>query len=120
MAWLLLAVAVLSNVTSNIMFKVAMRSLPTERDLGAMLRFALNPFLVTGFAACATLLVCYLLALRSLGLMVSYTVVISMSLVGITVVSVFVLHEGVSGRALAGIGLVLAGIALLTTSPAAA
>ena len=120
MAWLLLVVAVMSNVTSNVMFKLAMKSAPVERDFMSIAKFAFNPYLLTGFAACGVLLVCYLLALRNIGLMVSYTFVISMSLVGITTMSVLVMNEAVSARAVGGLGLILVGIVLLVSSPATA
>ncbi|MDB5591863.1 hypothetical protein [Enterovirga sp.] len=120
MAWLLLVAAVLSNVTSNVMFRFAMQSSPDTRDLGALLRFAVNPYLLTGFAACGTLLICYLLALRHIGLMLSYTFVISMSLVGITLASVFVLQESISLKAFAGLALIVLGIVLVISSPASA
>lgn len=119
-AWILLASAVLANVTSNVMFRCAMRSAPDLKDPVALFHFAFNPYLLTGFAACGALLVSYLLALREIGLMVSYAVVISLSLVGISLVSAIVLNEATSVRAFAGIGLIVVGIVLIVTSPAAA
>jgi multidrug transporter EmrE-like cation transporter len=120
MAWLLLVVAVLSNVTSNVMFRYAMQSFPETRDFGALVRFAFSPYLLAGFAACGTLLICYLLALRHIGLMLSYVFVISMSLVGISLASVFVLNEGMSAKAFVGVALIVAGLVLVVSSPARA
>lgn len=120
MAWMLLVSAVLANITSNVMFRHAMRSVPESRDAAALAWFALNPYLLAGFAACGVLLVSYLLALREIGLMVSYAVVISMSLVGISLVSAFMLNEATSLRAVAGMGFIVLGIVLVVTCPVTA
>ena len=68
MAWIFLTVAVLSNIVSNMMFKLAMGAFPQERTFETLFKFALNPYLWLGGLACVLLLGCYLLALRDLGL----------------------------------------------------
>jgi multidrug transporter EmrE-like cation transporter len=102
MAWMFLTIAVLSNITSNMMFKLA------------MVRFAFNPYLWAGGLACVVLLSCYLLALRDLGLLMSYVFVISLSMVGISIASSLFLGEPVSLQAAAGMALIVGGVTLIT------
>lgn len=116
MGWVFLAVAVTANIASNLFFKTAMSSFPANVDAGSLLRFALNPYLWLGFTACAILLGSYLLALRQIDLMTSYAFVISLSLVGITVLSTILLGSVLSPGRLIGVALVISGILVLTLS----
>lgn len=116
MAWIFLTIAVLSNVTSNMMFKLAMASFPQERTFETLLRFAFNPYLWIGGTACVLLLGCYLLALRDLGLMMSYVFVISLSMVGISIASSLFLGEALSLRVLMGMALVIGGVTMMSTA----
>lgn len=116
MAWILLLVAVAANIGSNFCFKLAMGAFPAEMAFSTLLRFALNPYLWLGATCCVVLLACYLLALREIELMVSYAFVISLSLVGIAVLSPLLLKEPLTLNAVAGTGLVIAGILLLALS----
>lgn len=114
MAWIFLTIAVLSNVTSNMMFKLAMASFPQERTFETLFRFAFNPYLWLGGMACVVLLSCYLLALRDNGLMVSYVFVISLSMVGISIASVVFLGEPISLQSSLGMAMVIGGMSLIT------
>ena len=116
MAWIFLTIAVLSNVTSNMMFKLAMASFPQERTFETLFRFAFNPYLWIGGLACVLLLGCYLLALRDIGLMMSYVFVISLSMVGISIASVIFLGEPISLQSGAGMALVIAGMTMITSA----
>lgn len=120
MAWIFLTIAVLSNVTSNMMFKLAMAAFPEERNFETLLRFAFNPYLWVGGMACVLLLGCYLLALRDIGLMMSYVFVISLSMVGISLASVLFLGEPVSLQSAIGMAMVIGGVSLITLSNTAA
>jgi multidrug transporter EmrE-like cation transporter len=119
MSWLLLSLAVAANIGSNFMFKMAMAAFPADPGLSELLRFAFNPYLWLGGLCCLILIACYLLALREIDLMVSYAFVISLSLVGITVLSPLLLGEAVTVRAVAGMALVITGILLITLERAA-
>lgn len=116
MAWIFLTIAVLSNITSNVMFKLAMAAFPQERTFETLLRFAFNPYLWAGGLACVLLLGCYLLALRDLSLMMSYVFVISLSMVGITVASVVFFGDALSLKASVGAALVIAGVSLIASA----
>src|SRR5690606_35757967 len=100
--------------TSNMMFKLAMGAFPQERSFETLLRFAFNPYLWVGGFACVLLLGCYLLALRDLGLMMSYVFVISLSMVGISLVSVLFFGEPFSVKAAIGAAMVVCGMSLIT------
>ena len=114
MAWIFLTVAVLSNIVSNMMFKLAMAAFPQERTFETLFKFALNPYLWLGGLACVLLLGCYLLALRDLGLMMSYVFVISLSMVGISIASVLFLGEPISFQSALGMAMVIGGVSLIT------
>lgn len=114
MAWIFLTVAVLSNIMSNMMFKLAMAAFPQERSFETLFKFAFNPYLWLGGLACVLLLSCYLMALRDLGLMMSYVFVISLSMVGISIASVLFLGEPISFQSALGMAMVIGGVSLIT------
>lgn len=116
MAWFILAAAVFGNVMSNYMFKLAMDGFPSEITIGSLFAFAFNPFLWLGGIAAVTMLGCYLFTLRELGLANTYAAVTSLSLVGVTLVTAFILHQHISIQNIFGIGLVLVGIITIATS----
>lgn len=116
LGWILLMVAVVANVASNFLFKSAMAAFPSEISFWSLLRFAFNPYLVLAITCCVVLLGSYLLALRQIELTVSYSVVISLSLVGISLLSPFILNEQLRLQTLAGAALVICGILLITSA----
>ncbi|MEM6712229.1 MAG: hypothetical protein AAF590_08095 [Pseudomonadota bacterium] len=113
MAWALLCLAVASNIAANMAFKLAMASAPTELALTAIARFLFNPYLWVGATCCGVLLLSYLTALRELELTISYAFVISLSLIGITVLSPVLLGDGLTMQRGLGVALVVAGLVLL-------
>lgn len=115
-SWFYLMLAVVTNVSANFLFKTAMLQFPKEITAGTLLRFAFNPNLLLGAICCAVLLASYLMALRQIELAVSYAFVISLSLVGIAVLSPIILDEPLRFRTLAGAALVIAGILVITLS----
>ncbi len=116
MAWVLLVVAVLSNVAANLLFKHAMRAFPDELSFGAVLSFLFNPYLWLGGVSCTLLLGCYLLAIRDLNLSISYAFVTSLSLVGITLSAALLFRESLSTPAMIGVAMVVAGILIVSLS----
>ena len=117
MAWALLCLAVACNVAANLFFKLAMVAAPSELDIGAIARFLLNPYLWLGATCCGVLLLSYLTALRDLELTISYAFVISLSLIGITVLSPLLLGDGLSMQRGLGVALVVSGLILLISDP---
>lgn len=115
-SWIYLGLAVIANVSANFFFKTAMASFPHEITFGDLLRFMLNPYLWMGAICCVVLLGSYLMALRQVELAVSYAFVISLSLVGISLLSPLILHEPLRLQAVAGTALVIVGILLITST----
>jgi multidrug transporter EmrE-like cation transporter len=113
MAWLLLAVSVSATVLSNAMFKIAMNAFPSQVSWTSLFVFIFNPFLWLGGLSCVVLLASYLFALRDLGLTNTYAINTSLSLVGVTIVSILAFREPVTMPALVGIAFVIAGIFLI-------
>ena len=113
MAWILLCVAVASNVAANMFFKVAMVAFPGELEPNAILKFLLSPHLWLGATCCGVLLISYLMALRELELTISYAFVISLSLIGITALSPLLLGDGLTLQRAIGVALVVVGLVLL-------
>ena len=114
MAWVLIALAVVSNVTANFMFKFAVATFPADPTFAALFKFAFNPYLWLGAICCTILLASYLLALREIELMVSYASVISLSLAGITIVTAILQRNGLQMTSVVGVVLIIAGILLIT------
>ena len=113
MAWLALSIAVLANVIANVSLKLAAKAafaLSPERPLIAFIQ---QRWTWVGLCAAFVLLVCYLLAIREIGLGVAYATVTSSALVLITVAASLLLHERLSAWDALGIGLVIAGVFVL-------
>lgn len=108
--------AVVANVASNFLFKSAMAAFPSEISFWTLVRFAFNPYLVMAITCCVVLLGSYLMALRQIELTVSYSFVISLSLVGISLLSPFILNEQLRLQTVAGAALVICGILLITSA----
>ncbi len=113
MAWILLGLAVIANVAANMSFKIAMVAFPSSVDAASLFKFLLTPHLWLGATCCGVLLISYLMALRELELTVSYAFVISLSLIGITALSPWILGDGISLQKVLSIGLVVTGLVLL-------
>jgi multidrug transporter EmrE-like cation transporter len=113
--WIALFLAILGNVGANIAFK----KFVTTTEFGwswPLVRAALlQPTLWVGFSFGLALLGCYLYAIRGLPLGAAYTLATSLSIVGMTCVSVFLFGEALGVRAIFGIVVVLVGVALITT-----
>lgn len=116
MAWIFLTGAVIANVASNLAFKRAMQDAPEELSFSAIFPFLFNPFLWIGGLSCCVLLACYLLAIRDLGLSISYAFVTSLSLVGISTAAAILFRETLTLQGGIGIALVIAGLLTLSTA----
>ncbi|MFA0405906.1 multidrug efflux SMR transporter [Vibrio sp. 10N.222.52.C12] len=60
--------------------------------------------------------ICYSLALRSIPVSIGYMMLTGGSLIGITLIGVFVFNENLSGQVLFGLGLVFAGLLVISWS----
>jgi multidrug transporter EmrE-like cation transporter len=112
--WIALAGAVAANVVANLALKIGATSgvTPTTRD--HLFSGWQSPWLWAGVGAAGLLLVCYVGAIRGIALSVAYPTVTGFSMVGVTIVSSWALGEPLGLRSVAGTGLVIVGVAVLT------
>ncbi len=112
--WFFVAAAAASNVLANVMLKKTVTALPPEGGLPALkAALAMGSFWAFG-AGAAMLLVFYVLALKAFELSVVYAIVTSGALVGVLVVSAWLLGESASPLKIAGCLLIVAGIFLIS------
>jgi small multidrug resistance pump len=114
-AWSALSIGVIANVIANISLKYAVRK-TSDIPLGHFLvRFLLESWTWIGLCAGVVLLACYLLAIRDLGLGLSYAILTSVALVLVTISAAIAFQERLSPMTFVGIGLIVVGIAVLTS-----
>lgn len=111
--WLFLGCAVVSNIVANVAFKLTMTSLHGANGPGLVVAALSRAWFWVAISASAILLVTYLLALRQLGLAVSYAVVTSSAIVGISIASSVIFGEGVTPARALGIAAVIGGLFLI-------
>lgn len=114
MHWFLLALAVAANVATNVLLKKTMTTIDAQFGVGLLRQALASPWLWASFAAGGTLLGSYVLALRTVDLSLSYALVTSAALVGITLASALVFGEALSLAKIAGVALIVSGIVLVS------
>jgi small multidrug resistance pump len=115
MAWFALAVAVFANVVTNISFKLAVKNVSIGNDDHGIISFLTQPWTWIGICAAFVLLASYLLAIRDIGLGVSYAIVTSCALVLITITAAVVFQERLTFLVFLGLGLIVSGIIVLVS-----
>ncbi|WOI53735.1 DMT family transporter [Parvularcula sp. LCG005] len=113
-AWILVGIAVIANISTNVSLKKFAASLPDRAAGESMLPALLSPWLWIGGLCGMILLGSYMLAIRTLDLSVSYAVVTSAALVGITLASMLFLDEALTFVKVVGVALVIVGILMIT------
>ena len=113
-AWIYLAVAIIANITCNVTLKKLMTGLDAQTPLALAIQALKSGWFWIAGVAGFTLLLSYLLALRTIDLSASYAAVTSVALVGITIASVIFLGEQVSVLKITGVALVVVGIFLIS------
>lgn len=113
MHWFYLAIAIVSNVGTNLFLKKTMNTVnaPLGLELGRQMLF--SPWLWAALVTGGVLLTSYLLAIRTLDLSVSYAFVTSAALLGITVTSSVVFGEPFTGLKVTGVFLIISGLMLI-------
>lgn len=114
--WIALFLAIAGNVGANIAFKNFMRSTEFRWSWASVGTALSQPSFLAGFGLATLLLACYLYAIRLIPLSTAYTVATGLSIAGVTCAGVILFGETVGLRALAGIAVVMAGVALITTA----
>lgn len=113
MGWIALCVAILANVLANVSLKLALEKAGHAAGGVSILTFLQQPWAWAGVFAAAVLLASYLVAIRYVGLGVSYATVTSVALVLITVLASMVFGETLTLASIAGVTLIVAGVALV-------
>jgi multidrug transporter EmrE-like cation transporter len=114
MKWLILIFGILSNASASVLIKMAMmppRKFPSFTDpMGALANW---PFWL-GLGLYGTAFLLYAAALARLPLNVAHPVLTAGAVAAVALSSVLILREPFYWTTLAGIGLVIAGVALIT------
>jgi len=113
----LLGLAVLFNALANIVVKWAMRGEPSPfaEGIGAAVRsVAANYWLWAGIALFGLAFILYSLVLTRINLSIAYPVMTSLGLVIITLVSILVFKEVITGIQAGGLLLIIIGVWLVS------
>lgn len=113
--WLALLLAIAGNIGANVAFKKFTNDTEFSGTWASIASSLLHPMLWLGLFLGVMLLGSYLVAIRQIPLSVAYTLATSLSIIGITCAGAFIFGEAVGLRAMLGIGLVIVGVAVITT-----
>ncbi len=116
MGKLLLAIAILANIATNVFLKKAIGANGDIRSAAGLRQLVETPSFWAFGASAATLLAAYTLALRTVDLSRAYAFVTSGALVGITIAASLFLGESLTVQKAAGILLIVSGLVLLSPS----
>jgi multidrug transporter EmrE-like cation transporter len=116
MGKLLLAIAIVANVSTNVFLKKTVGSIGDLRSVAGLRQLIETPSFWAFGVSAATLLGAYILALRTVDLSRAYAFVTMGALVGITIAASFFLGEALTLRKAVGVGLILLGLVLLSPS----
>lgn len=114
--WVALTGAVIANAIANVAFKFAIKQASSGPSGYVALRFLTQPTAWIGLLAAIILLASYVVAIRELGLGFCYAIVTSAALILVTMSGALAFHERLSTSTFLGIGFVMLGIAVLTSS----
>jgi len=114
--WLALTIAVIFNAIANISFKYAMTTGGQFLEDGDIFGFLKQPWPWIGGAASAILLGSYLLAIRNISLSTSYAVTTTLSLVLISIASMYLFGDKINAFKATGIILAIIGIIMIANS----
>jgi len=114
--WFALSIAVIFNAVANIAFKYAMITGGQALESGDILGFLKQPWPWVGGIASAVLLGSYLLAIRQISLSTSYAVTTTLSLVLISIASMYLFGDKINLYKATGIALAIIGIVMIANS----
>ncbi len=114
---ILLGIAVLGNVTTNIFLKRMMAGLPKDLPPSGLALYALtSPNLWIAVVGGATLLLAYVASLRTIDLSMAYAWVTSGALFVITLTGPIFLRETLTIPKLIGVALIIVGIVTISAA----
>ncbi|MEW2915889.1 MULTISPECIES: DMT family transporter [Ruegeria] len=109
--WSALLFAVCANICTNVSFKLAVQQLSGPFDIRALV---VSPWAWAGLISGLLLLSSFIVAIRGLELSIAYPAVTGLAMVGILVVGYFLFSETLNLQKIVGIGLVIAGVFVLS------
>lgn len=113
MLYLFIVLSILSNVAANISLKIGatrLKGLSWQQPLGSFWKIITDIPLVAGAFLFVFSFVCYLYLLSRVNLSTIYPITTSLSLVLVTLVSMFYLHESLRWLQIVGIVLIVLGV----------
>jgi small multidrug resistance pump len=108
-----LCLAVLANLGANLALKLATSRVPDQSVTNSVATLLKQPWTWIGIVCAFVLFVSYVLAIREIGLGLSYAVVTTLTLVLVTVTAAFAFQERLGLSTFVGIGLIILGLAIL-------
>jgi multidrug transporter EmrE-like cation transporter len=114
--WVALFLAVAANVAANITFKHFIQTTELEPSWTAVRGALGQPSLWLGIVLGLTLLGGYVYALKGIPMSVAYTTATTLSIAAIISAGVFLYGEPFGARMAMGVGAVMVGVFLITTS----
>ncbi|MEO1137362.1 MAG: hypothetical protein AAFW68_12280 [Pseudomonadota bacterium] len=118
-AWGFIAAAVLANIATNVMLKKLMAGASNASGIPLVIELVTSWWFWGAAISGVVLVGGYLLAIRTLDLSVSYSIVTASALIGISIASALLLGESLTLVKLAGIALIIAGIYLISMTQGA-
>ncbi len=109
--WSALLIAVCANICTNLSFKMAVQQLAGPFDISALI---LSPWAWAGLVSGLLLLGSFIVAIRGIELSVAYPAVTGLAMAGILLAGYVLFSETLSFQKIAGIGLVVAGVVVLS------
>lgn len=112
--WIALLVAILANVSGNLALKQFSQQMLERQDVSPVVAALLNPYFWIGGLSAGLVFLSYIWALRGVPLSVAYPIGTGVSAVGVLLAAGLVLGETIGLAKIAGVGLVIAGVLLIT------
>jgi multidrug transporter EmrE-like cation transporter len=109
--WILLTI--IGNVAGNAMVKLGSSRAVGITDLPSAIRFALHPAIIGGIAILGVTFFIYAHALTKFNLSVAYPIITSITLVGVTIISILYLGEKLTALQITGLVTIVIGVWLV-------
>lgn len=112
--WLALLLAIAANISGNLALKQFSQQMSEPKDLGSLLTALTHPAFWIGGLSAGVVFFSYIWALRGVPLSVAYPIGTGVSAAGVLIAAALVLGESVGLAKIIGVGLVVAGVLLIT------
>ncbi len=110
--WLLITVAALSNVALNLCLKKGGAGLNVSSPWTLFLSILTSGWMWLAVLSAGLLLTSFVAAIRQYSLSLTYTAVTALAMVLLTVIGVLLQNESINSARIAGLGLIIAGLAV--------